>query len=797
MNISIKMRLILLGTVLAFIPALIISLLIKNAAIKDASTIIEADARNKLVALRDVTSVNIQDYLNFINDQLITYSSNLMIIEAMKSFAPAFHEYVNQTPDSELANTKQELLGFYRNQFDKQYQSLNGGQTSSPDNLYQEAGKSAWVMQSLYISGNQNPLGEKHKLIDTKLDNDYSRLHAKFHPSITQYQQLFGYYDIFLVDAETGHIVYSVFKELDFATSLKNGPYANSGIGEAYKKALTATDKDQTFLTDFAPYQPSYNGSASFISSPIFDGGKKIGVMIFQMPVDKINNVMNHHNDWLNSGLGETGETYLVGSDKTMRSNARGLIENKQEYLDVLTKSGVSAQKIQTLDTKDNTIGLLTVDTQGVQNALGGKSGVASYNNAHNQMVLSAYKPLKILGLDWAIMSEITQEEAFREVKLLEKRLSSQILYFVAGFLVLGGLLGWGLAYIITRPINQVITTVHGIGEGEGDLTQRLDVKGKDETAALANGINTFIGNIDETFSAILNSVVRLIPISQDIANVNEKISKASQEQKSFSDEINKQLNETNEAAKLVNDKLEQIHGAATSGNQVVDNSSSAVEDINKTMKALSNNISEAVAAINTLTQDTDRISGIIDVINGIAEQTNLLALNAAIEAARAGEAGRGFAVVADEVRTLASKTRQSTDEVTDMVNSIQSSTKSVVNLMDNSQKNAASSSDNVAQATQELDHVKKAMTAISERVHDISEAINAQQSSFMEINNTYEVMGESFQKAQLSTEESMLVGKDITKLGDTIMQKISKFKVTDQTWSTSRRNQIRNDETD
>ncbi|MFT2096865.1 methyl-accepting chemotaxis protein [Marinomonas sp. 2405UD66-6] len=797
MNISIKMRLILLGTVLAFIPALIISLLIKNAAIKDASTIIEADARNKLVALRDVTSVNIQDYLNFINDQLITYSSNLMIIEAMKSFAPAFHEYVNQTPDSELANTKQELLGFYRNQFDKQYQSLNGGQTSSPDNLYQEAGKSAWVMQSLYISGNQNPLGEKHKLIDTKLDNDYSRLHAKFHPSITQYQQLFGYYDIFLVDAETGHIVYSVFKELDFATSLKNGPYANSGIGEAYKKALTATDKDQTFLTDFAPYQPSYNGSASFISSPIFDGGKKIGVMIFQMPVDKINNVMNHHNDWLNSGLGETGETYLVGSDKTMRSNARGLIEDKQEYLDMLTKSGVSAQKIQTLDTKDNTIGLLTVDTQGVQNALGGKSGVASYNNAHNHMVLSAYKPLKILGLDWAIMSEITQEEAFREVKLLEKRLSSQILYFVAGFLVLGGLLGWGLAYIITRPINQVITTVHGIGEGEGDLTQRLDVKGKDETAALANGINTFIGNIDETFSAILNSVVRLIPISQDIANVNEKISKASQEQKSFSDEINKQLNETNEAAKLVNDKLEQIHGAATSGNQVVDNSSSAVEDINKTMKALSNNISEAVAAINTLTQDTDRISGIIDVINGIAEQTNLLALNAAIEAARAGEAGRGFAVVADEVRTLASKTRQSTDEVTDMVNSIQSSTRSVVSLMDNSQKNAASSSDNVAQATQELDHVKKAMTAISERVHDISEAINAQQSSFMEINNTYEVMGESFQKAQLSTEESMLVGKDITKLGDTIMQKISKFKVTDQTWSTSRRNQIRNDETD
>lgn len=797
MGISIKMRLTLLGTILAFIPALIISLLIKNAAIKDASTIIEADARNKLVALRDVTSVNIQDYLNFINDQLITYSSNLMVIDAMKSFSPAFHEYVKQISDSELANTSQELQDFYRNQFDQQFQSLNGGQTSSPNRLYEQAGKAAWVMQSLYISGNTNPLGEKHKLVDTKQNDDYSRLHAKFHPSITQYQQLFGYYDIFFVDAETGHIVYSVFKELDYATSLKDGPYANSGIGEAYKMALTATDKDQTFLTDFAPYQPSYNGSASFISSPIFDGSEKIGVMIFQMPVDKINDVMNHHNDWLNSGLGETGETYLVGSDKTMRSNSRGLIENKQAYLDMLSSSGVPAPTIQALDTKDNTIGIQVIDTQGVQNALKGETGVASYRNASEKMVLSAYKPLEILGLNWAILSEITQEEAFREVKLLENRLSSQILYFVVGFLLLGGLLGWGLAYIITRPINKVITTVYGISEGEGDLTQRLQVKGKDETASLAKGINLFIGHIDETFSAILNSVVRLIPISQDIASVNEKINKASQEQKSFSDEINKQLNETNEAAKLVNDKLEQIHSAATSGDQVVNSSSRAVEDINETMQALSNNICEAVSAINTLTQDTDRISGIIDVINGIAEQTNLLALNAAIEAARAGEAGRGFAVVADEVRTLASKTRQSTDEVTDMVNSIQSSTKSVVNLMDNSQKSAASSSDNVTQAKQELDHVKKAMAAISDRVNDISEAIKAQQSSFMEINNTYEIMGESFQKAQLATAESILVGKDITKLGDTIMQKISQFKVTDQTWSTSQRNQVRSDATD
>lgn len=792
MSISIKMRLILLGTILAFIPALIISLIIKSVAIKDASIIVERDSESKLIALRDVTATNIQDYLHFIDRQIITFSNSLMVVEAMTRFKPAFHRYVNQTTDAELAAPKERLKDFYNNVFDEQYRALNGRNTSFPENLFDKAGKAAWTFQSLYISDNPNPLGEKDKLITASVTNSYTRYHSKFHPPIAQYQQIFGYYDIFLVDAETGHIVYSVFKELDYATSLKDGPYANSGIGEAYRKALTATDRDQTFLTDFAPYTPSYNASASFISSPVFNKDKMIGVMIFQMPVEKINAVMNHNNDWEHSGLGETGETYLVGSDKTMRSNARGLIENKEEYLVSMINRGVPDQIVQELESKENAIGLQPVDTAGAANALSGQTGFSMFENAHGKIVLSAYKPLNILGMEWAIMSEIEQEEAFHELYILESALSTQILYLVAIFLSIGGLLGWSLAVIITKPINHVVDTIYDIAQGEGDLTQRLKIKGKDETAILSKGINLFIEHIDNTFSSILDSVVRLIPISQDMADVNSKISSSSNEQKKHSDEINKLLAATNDSTRTVDTKLGQINDATISGNKVVESSSQTVEDVNTTMMKLSENITEAVGAIDTLTKDTDRISGIIDVINGIAEQTNLLALNAAIEAARAGEAGRGFAVVADEVRTLASKTRQSTDEVTEMVNTIQSSTKSVVSLMNDSQKNADNSSENVTQATQELNLVKEAMEVISERVEDIAGAIKTQQSDFMEINKTYEKMNISFKESQLSGEQSVIVGHDIAKLGDTIMKKIGGFTVTNQNWSTARRKMIR-----
>ena len=230
----------------------------------------------------------------------------------------------------------------------------------------------------------------------------------------------FGYYDIFLADPETGDLVYTVFKELDFSTSMIDGPYAKSGIGQAFEGANTGTTTETVTITDFAPYGPAYQDQAGFIASPIFDGEQKIGVLIFQMPIDIVNSIMTNDGKWSEVGLGGPGETYLIGEDSTMRNQSRFLIEDQPNYLKIIQASGLPKHIIELINAKHTSIGLQPIKTKGAEAALSGTTGFEIFPDYRGVSVMSAYSPLSIQGLSWAIMSEIDEAEAFRGVHTLQ-----------------------------------------------------------------------------------------------------------------------------------------------------------------------------------------------------------------------------------------------------------------------------------------------------------------------------------------------------------------------------------------
>lgn len=244
-----------------------------------------------------------------------------MVVEAMEEFNKAFKELDSKSipSDWELATEK-----FYKTDFlPKLSQNISG----EPDyTTYQPISKSARYLQYHYITKNSYPVGKKDQLLDAKDKSNYSKIHAKYHEIFQNIVKKFGYYDFFLIDIKTRDVVYTVYKETDFGANLKQGVYGESNLADVVEAVQKNPDRRTVQIVDFKPYRPSYMAPAAFIAAPIYNGSKLVGVLAIQLPVDEINNVMTGNKNWKRDGLGETGETYMVGADLFMRSASRFLL---------------------------------------------------------------------------------------------------------------------------------------------------------------------------------------------------------------------------------------------------------------------------------------------------------------------------------------------------------------------------------------------------------------------------------------------------------------------------------------
>jgi methyl-accepting chemotaxis protein len=637
------------------------SIIIGGAAYTQASLGSHAQARAQLTKTVAAKSALVTDLFGDTEKQLIEMASSQHISGALDRFSAAYNEL---GPDAEA------------------------------------------TLQSLYIDQNPNALGQKEKLNAAASGSNYDATHAALHPWLRTILRDNDYYDIFLFDA-SGRNVYTVFKERDFGTQLANGKWRDTNLGELVRQVLSGPADAKPKLADFKPYAPSNDVPAGFVAVPIKGADGRIkGVLAVQLSIGRLDKTMTPM-----PANGATGEVTLVGADGLARNNST--------------------------HEKEPTILKRKVDNGEVSAATHGETGVKEDKNALGQAAYVAYAPLKIMGVDFAILSDITKAEVAKPVQALALNM------LLLTLLVCGAAVGVGIwiARSITRPISALTGTMRSLAAGSTDV-EIPGFERVDELGDMAQAVGIFRDNAIERVK-LEGSAKEDIFVQTRRA---ETISSATLEYEQVAGDMLRavaaaaaELEATSltmsAAADRTNQMANSVAAAAEESTVSASHAASSAESLTGSISTIQTNVNEsgqvateaaqlsadAQSAVGELANSAQRIGEVVELIKGIADQTNLLALNATIEAARAGEAGKGFAIVAQEVKNLASQTGNATEDIAAQIGSIRSAVEGAVTAMSRIESVIQRINTNAMMIGQSVDMQATVSTAIASAISQVA----------------------------------------------------------------------------
>lgn len=641
----------------------------------------------------------IQDYIQQLTKQLVTLANSSMSQVSSQAFRITYRSYLTER-EKITADLSSELANYYANKNSQAH--LNElGQALQYDFLI------------------NNPHSQKQTLNETDVDTSYSRVHSLYHPIFRHYIDQFAYSDLYIVDATSGDVLYSVNKQSDFANNLWIEDIASSPLAISYKHALKLKP-GQSLFSEFSQYTPANNEVSAFLSTPIVSQDPSQtnieAILIFRLPATSFVPILQVN------GF-EKAHIYMSNKDQSFW----------------VSNTPINAEK--------------QTNFQNWINSEPKKSSVIKHPSDGFSHYL-AYQPIKLFGLSWYLFSELHQDQSFLNYSPNDD-LNNEAQPHSTEYLWYGVLMSYAVTLLICISLGLGVFryTKHNYVKlsFEDESThktlgefQQLDFKSMGQLHASeedipVNKLESIIQAIKLPITAIENEKTSLEKSKQTINDYIEQ----NQTLQTRIDEQYSHIQSTIEQQKhsLLTKKThvsEHTDNSIQSFESLTQQSHSMLKDNHEQVKQLSNVLQHASEEVNNLANSSSNIVGALDTIASIADQTNLLALNAAIEAARAGEMGRGFAVVADEVRALANRTHESTSEIKAVIDQLHKDSQNSVQAMNEANaliQNSENLAESVAQVFDQLERIIKDnqqdqtdLSQLDALTHQISEVLEQTQ---------------------------------------------------------------------
>ncbi|GIU53597.1 MULTISPECIES: methyl-accepting chemotaxis protein [Shewanella] len=354
----------------------------------------------------------------------------------------------------------------------------------------------------------------------------------------------------------------------------------------------------------------------------------------------------------------------------------------------------------------------------------------------------------------------------------------SSIIMVLLVMLITSAVIFFTIQKLLTTPLNRIVAAMDDIASGEGDLTKRIDINSNDELGQLSDSFNAFVQNIQAIIGQCNNTTEQVMRESDNVSILVNDFTTTVNTQKGYIEQIATAATQMTQTIHGISDNAQTSLDYATRATEESSQGSQLADNANTLMEDLTEEVGNATEVVSDLHKNSESISEVLEVIKNIAEQTNLLALNAAIEAARAGEQGRGFAVVADEVRTLASRTQDSTGDIEKIIAKLQESASSAVLAMNQGKRKTDQGVELISKVSDKLAQINQAIALIKEQSNETASTIKEQASASDEITKQTVSVNQLAETAVSQTEEMATKSKAQKDITQELTQTISQFKV-------------------